>query len=278
MQNSQRTNRKKAPSANLYTRSEAIQKLGLPKSTFHDYVTAGRIQKVVPPGKREGYYLKKEIDDLADATHLFILQYTSEPTTFSLAKEEDIEGIYYVVESLWGKNATTPIELRKSWYKVNPLIDYVVKKQDIVVGYLSVTPLSEEALKLTREGRKREWNLEAKEILTFEPGNSYNCYIVLAVRQDVPNSKIYAMRLILGFYHILTDFASRGVKIRSLHATSHRPEGIKLCEDLGFDKESPVEGSVLNRYHLNLESSNVPFAQKYRESLKHLNHTDTLKS
>ena len=155
MQNRQRANRKKAPSANLYTRSEAILKLGLPKSTFHDYVTTGRIKKIVPPGKREGYYLKKEIDALANATHLFLLQYTSEPTTFSLAKDEDIEGIYQVAESLWGKNGTTPIELRKSWYKVNPLMDYVVKKQDIVVGYLSVTPLSEEALKLTLCRKKK---------------------------------------------------------------------------------------------------------------------------
>lgn len=268
MDNRRQTSRKKAPSANLYTRSEAIKKLGLPKSTFHDYVAAGKIQKVVPPGKREGYYLKKEIDDLANATQLFILQYTSEPTTFEPATEQDIEGIYQVVESLWGKAVTTPIELRRSWYKKNPLIDHVVKKQGIVVGYVGMTPLSKETLRLMLEGKKRGWNLQPEEIYTYEPGNSYDCYIGLAVRQDIPNAKVYAMRLIIGFYHVLVDLGTKGIKIRSLHATSHRPDGMKLCEDLGFEREPPIEGSILNRYHLDLEKSSAPFAQKYREALQ----------
>ncbi len=269
MESKQRTSRKKAPSANLYTRSEAIKKLGLPKSTFHDYVIAGRIKKVVPPGKREGYYLKKEIDELANATQLFILQYTSEPTIFEVAStEEDIEGMSQVVESLWGKVTTPSIELRKSWYKKNPLIDYIIKRQGIIAGYLSIDPLDEETLKLMLEGKKKGYDIKPENIYPFESGNSYDCFIGLVVRQDIPNSKVYAMRLILGFYHVLLDFARKGIFIRSLHAVSDRKEGMKICEDLGFEKEPPAEGSTFNRYHLDLGRSDAFFVQKYREALQ----------
>ncbi|GCF06598.1 hypothetical protein [Dictyobacter arantiisoli] len=261
-------NRKKAPSANLYTRAEAIKKLHLPKSTFHDYVTMGKIRKIVPPGKKEGYYDKKEIDELSNAMQLFILQYTSETSKFSVATEGDIAGIYDVIASLWGRAVSIPIELRKSWYQKNPFIDYVVKQQDIIVGYLNIQPFKPDTLKLMMEGKKRGWEIKPDDIYTFEPGNSYDCFIGLAVRQDIPNHKTYGMRLIMGFYHVLADFAHRGIKIRKLCATSDRPDGMKLCEDLGFIKYPPAEGSTFNRYELDLETSEAMFAKKYQEAIK----------
>ncbi len=261
------SSRKKAPSTNLYTRSEAIKKLRLPKSTFHDYVTMGRIHKIIPPGKKEGYYNKKEIDDLANATELFILQYTAETSKFQVATEEDIEGIYDVIASLWGRSVSTPIDLRKSWYRKNPLIDYVVKQQNIVVGYLNIQPFEPETLKLMMEGKKRGWEVKPEDIYTFEPGHSYDCFIGLAVRQDIPKHTIYGMRLISGFFHVLVNFAHQGIKIRKLYATSDRSDGMKLCESLGFVKYPPVEGSTFNRYEIDLETSETAIARKYRFAL-----------
>jgi len=59
-----------------------------------------------------------------------------------------------------------------------------------------------------------------------------------------------------------------------MHATSDRKDGMKLCEDLGFEKEPSAEGSPFNRYHLDLERSSAFFAQKYREALKDPNFAD----
>ncbi len=265
-----KTSRKKAPNPSLYTRSEAIKKLNMAKSTFHDYVNTGKIHKIIPPGRKEGYYQKKEIDELANAMQLFLLQYTSEPSKFEVATEDDIAGIYDVIASLWGKTVSTPVELRKSWYKKNPLIDYVVKQQNIVVGYLNIQPFKPETLKLMMEGKKRGWEIQPDDIYTFETGHTFDCFIGLAVRQDIPNSKIYGMRLIMGFHHVLIDFAQKGINIRKLYATSDRPDGMKLCEDLGFEKHSPAEGSTFNRYELDLERSEALFARKYREAIQHI--------
>ena len=43
---------------------------------------------------------------------------------------------------------------------------------------------------------------------------------------------------------------------------------MKLCEDLGFEKYPPAEGSTFNRYEINLETSESPLAKKYREVVK----------
>lgn len=48
-----------------YTAAEARQVLGLSEDAFHGYVRTGKVRKYMLPGKRQGRYLKKEIDALA---------------------------------------------------------------------------------------------------------------------------------------------------------------------------------------------------------------------
>ena len=61
---------KKAPPG-YYTASEARKKLRLKPSTFSLYVSRGKIQRYVPPLRREGYYRKEEIDQLASEIEAF---------------------------------------------------------------------------------------------------------------------------------------------------------------------------------------------------------------
>src|SRR6266849_3523783 len=111
----------KAP-AGLYTASQAIKKLRMPPTTFHNYVREGKIKKITPPGRTEGYYEKVYIDKMARASELFAIQYAAEPATFSVATPEDAQGTYEVVASLWGTLNTTPIETRLKWYDANSAI------------------------------------------------------------------------------------------------------------------------------------------------------------
>src|SRR5450755_260886 len=62
---------KKAPPG-YYTHKEARERLGMTPSAFSYYVRQGKIKKHVPPLKVEGYYSKKEIDDLANQMALFL--------------------------------------------------------------------------------------------------------------------------------------------------------------------------------------------------------------
>lgn len=254
----------KSPRPDLYTFTEALQKLGMPKSTFIYAVEQGKIPKVVPPGKKYGYYPKKFIDELATATHLFVLQYVAESSEFGVATVDDIPGIYGVIECLWGKNVTTPIETRKSWYQKNPLMDYVVKQNGIVTGYFSMNAFRPEVLELMVAGKMRSWQLTPDDFCIFESGHTYDLYVGIAVRNDIPFQERYGRRLIAGVMRVFEDFAQRGITFRRLYAASDQPDGIKLCNDLGFERVQGKEGDLFGRFVLDLETSPGPFAQRYR--------------
>ncbi len=77
----------------FYSATEVMKKLGIASSTLYHYVETGKIKRVVPPDKRDGYYLKTEIDKMVRAKELFMLQYATDSSLFEKAQEEDIAGI-----------------------------------------------------------------------------------------------------------------------------------------------------------------------------------------
>lgn len=268
---------KKAP-AGLYTANEAIQKLRMPRTTFHHYVRTGKIKKVVPPGRTEGFYEKAYIDKMARASELFALQYAAEATQFSVAAKEDAQGVYEVIASLWGSLNTTPVETRLEWYKTNPLIDYVVKQDDIIAGYVTIMPLKHEVLEKLMSGEIRGWDIKASDILPFEPGSPVECYTGIAVRAGMYKTQKYGTRLLSGIIDTLTEMGKQGIIITKLYAVSDTPNGIKLSQGLGFEEKPPAEGSRFNQYVLDLEKAQTPFAKAYREALQEYKENNTTNS
>lgn len=259
--------RSKAPGG-LYTASEAIKRLNMPPATFHHYVRSGKIKKIVPPGRSEGYYEKAYIDKMAKASQMFALQYAEDSSTFSAASEEDIQGIYDVNVSLWGALNATSIEVRRSWYKSNPKIDYVVKKEGIVAGYISIMPLKPEVISQLMAGKIRGWDIKAEDVLPFTPGTPLECYTGVAVRSGVYKSEMYGVRLLLGIIDVLEEMGREGIIIKRLYAVSDTPDGVSLSRRLGFDEKLPAEGSTFKQYVLDIETSNSHFAEEYKQVLK----------
>jgi len=260
-------NVKKAP-VGFYTAQQAQQRLGVTPSAFQAMVAKDEVKRVVPPTKSEGFYSKAEVDALADRSALFHLQHVSqgvEHTEFACATIDDIQGIFNVVASLWGADKATPVELRKSWYQVNNRIDYVVKFRGLVLGYVNMVPYIPETLEAMMSGRKRGWDVRPRDILPFEPGNSYDCFVGIAVLQDIPRSEYYARKLIYGFFEALCDLVYEGILIRRLFATSDQPFGIKISQDLGFEKEEPHPGDLFGRFVLDMEMARTPLILKYRQ-------------
>lgn len=251
----------------LYTASEATKKLNMPATTFHHYVKTGKIKKITPPGRTEGYYEKAYIDKMARASQLFALQYASDPATFEVATNEDAQGIYEVIASLWGTLYTTPIETRLKWYQKNPEIDYVVKQEGIVSGYVTIMPLRHEIIEKLMSGKIRGWDITQEDILTFSPGTPLECYTGIAVRAGLYKPEKYGMRLLAGIIDKFEDFAKKGIVISKLYAVSDTPDGVKLSRDLGFEEKPPAPGSTFNQYILDFNTSESAFAQEYRKLL-----------
>jgi len=255
----------------FYTAAQAIKKLGVPRSSFYDMVEKGKIEKIVPPHRSDGYYRKSQIDDMVRAQQMFILQYATQPATFTKATPEDALGIYDVGVSLWGITGTPTVETRLAWYKSNPDIDYVVKQEDVVVGYISLMPLKHETIKQLIEGEKRGWEVTPQELLPFTPGMPLECFVMaIGVRAGLQKSEEYGMRLLTGSVHTLGELAKEGIIIKKLYATSNSPDGIKVCRDLGFQEESdPVPGSTRKRFTMDVDTSNSLLLEEYHRAIQH---------
>ncbi len=262
----------KAPK-NFYTATEAIKKLGMPRATFFHLAKLGKIKKVVPEGYKEGYYPKREIDKMALAREMFTLQYTSDSSIFRRAEEKDIQGITDLGVSLFGTSTTPTYENRLACWQKNPDAYYVLEQDELIVGWIALVPLKKEAIDslmgyaqeaVSMFVRMHQNVIIPENMLAFMPGMAHNVFLTLGARQGLPKSTSYGMRLLLGGYEVLKEFARKGVFVEKLYATSRTPDGVRLCKSLGFQEESTNDTSAVKRFWLDIEHSTSPFLQEYQ--------------
>ncbi len=265
-----------------YTASEATRRLGMPKTTFHNYVRSGKIRKVVPPGQTEGHYLKSEIDKLAQARELFILLNSIEPITFERASsEEDIRGIYDLSVAIYGIGGTPSYKERLKIWQKNSHVYYIVKQEQIVVGYISLIWLPDEALQLLMGSTPRQPRIteagvgiysviSAENVKLFTPGMPIDSlFISLGVRPGMSNTeqRNYSFKLIRDTLSVLENFALQNMPVRKLYGTSERTDGIRLARKLGM-KETKYEGDTIIRLELDLETSENLLLKEYQTIVK----------
>ena len=259
---------KQAPQG-YYTASQAAARLGLNRNTFFYYVREGKIKKYVPLMRTEGYYNKGEIDKMATEIALYLHLADEVGTETRPARSrEDAEGIVEIMHSLGWQHAS--VEQYLSWWEVNPNIHYIVTDQGRVMGNLACVPYTAETIEERLAGRKRAWHVTPADIRPYESGNTYDVWMGIEVRQDTPDSKRYAFRVISGFLSFLGDLAAQGIIIRRIYGVSAEPGGQRLARDLGFIEQPHTPGDLYEnwqRYMLDLETSDSHFAQIYRSTL-----------
>jgi hypothetical protein len=250
-----------------YTAREAQERLGLNASTFRYYVRKGKIKRHVPPLKSDGFYSRKEIDHMAAemATFFHIQLEENADKMVRAARPEDVQGIYDVLDSFGWQ--TAPIELRLSWYKINPYIDYVIEWQNRIAGYITAVPYRPAAMGDIMSGRRRAWHMKPEDIYPYIPG-TYDLYVGIAVRRDIPSHSHIAAHLIASFVSFLEELAEQGIHVHKMYAVSAEVDGQKLCNDLGFIPTPSQPGDMFPRYEINLGTSDSRFAKLYREAIK----------
>lgn len=259
-------NVKKAPKG-YYTAKEAQRKLGLNPATFSLYVRQGKINRYVPPLRKEGFYKREEIDELAAKWELFLGEIEEEKTAETrVATDKDAQGIVEVLASFNWPRATA--EQRISWYKSNPYIDYIVLWDGHVMGYIWAAPFTKEALNAMMSGQKRAWDIVPEDILPYEPGKHYDLYIGIATRKDAPHHVRLSSHLISSFMGFLEELAEKGVFIRQMYAVSAEPDGQKLCKRVGFLQQEARPGDLFPRFVLDFETSTSRLANLYREAVQ----------
>jgi predicted DNA-binding transcriptional regulator AlpA len=257
----------------FYSATEVMKKLGIASSTLYHYVETGKIRRVVPPDKRDGYYIKAEIDRMVKAKELFMLQYATDTSVFEKAREEDVAGITDLGIELFGKNGSPNYETRLAQYHANPDIFYVLKQDDLIVGYAGLFPLKAEAIEKIMSGVPessfRTGLLTPEYITQFKQGEADHVFTIIGVRQGLARSTIYGSRAIAGVIEALEHFARNGVIIKKLYGTSRTQDGIRLARGLDFKQVTPIaEEDDLLRFELDLATTTSPLFRKFQRIAK----------
>lgn len=254
-------------SDNYYTGREVQRLLGINEPRLRTLVANKKLNKVYPPGRKTGVYLKSEVDRFAQEWEAFLLVKEAPRVKFAIATVDDMPSEYELAKRILG--ATMSIEQRQSWIKKNPECDYVVKYGDKVVAYLTLLPLKHETIKAFMEGKIRGWQLTPDDIETFEPNKDIEC-IIMGTASDPDLGEEtrthYMLVLIRGMIDELRKMGQRGIRLTKIYATSETPTGISMSLHLGMEEIKPRLGKRL-RFVLDVEKADSVLLKSYKEGL-----------
>lgn len=253
------------------TRAQARERIGVSATKFQGLVDSGVVPRMVFPLHKNGVYPEVIVNELAARMELALNEDPAVQTRVALPV--DAPGIVRVLTIRGWKTATAA--QRRSWYRKNPEIDFIVLYENEVGGYVHAVPYNPETLEDMMSGKKRSWHVQQDDILPYisggwniEPGG-YDLYVGVATRTDLPDhTQHLGFRLLAAFLAFLLELRERGVIIKRMHAVSAEPDGQRLCRKLGFVEQPAHEGDLFPRFVLDLETSPSRFARLYREAME----------
>lgn len=221
-----------------YTKKEALEKLGIPESTFYQMVGDGRIRSYLPPHRKRGAFYDREQIDAIVAIQIATGQKATpanEKLIFGASTEVDLAQEVAIGLDLYGANDIVPLGKLRQWWQRNPEMFLALKRSDgVLVGYSSITPMKHETiLKLIRD-EIRETDVNPQDIYPYSVGIPLECYIASLTTVPGHEQHRYAFRLILDVAHFLKRLGERGVNITRFYAIGASEEGRKKAEQLGF--------------------------------------------
>lgn len=262
-----------------YTASEVKAKLGITQGTLYNYVRNGYLKPIVPPGKRQGVYLRKEIDQLARETQAFLEGRNLTPATFGRVSKEDVAASVELTRKLFGLRGSVEenISRRLEWIAKNPDILYVLKAEDQLVGYAILLPLKLEKIYKILDGLEFSQEVKAEEVETFEAGHVVSIYLMgigVTPGLSIGEKRVYGSRLISGLMEVIIDLGRRGVIIETLIARSDTPDGIRLLKR-GFTQVPSMTHT--RNFIIKVEESGLPVILEYKKAFeqRRMQHLDS---
>ncbi|HEU5383263.1 MAG TPA: hypothetical protein VFV38_48300 [Ktedonobacteraceae bacterium] len=261
-------------SSRYYTAAEVKETLGITQGQLNTYIRNGTLKPVTPPGKKQGVYLRTEVDQLAREMQVFVALRQKTSSTFCMASKDDLKSIIEITRVLFSLRESSEATLarRLSWMDRNPEIFYILKTEDQIVGYVAILPLKLEKIEKILRGEEYAQELRAEEIEVFTPGEPLHIYLMAAgVIPGVSHyeKRSYGARLISGMLNVIIDLGRRGIVIDTLAARSDTPDGIRLLKH-GFT-EIPTSTYARN-FIIKVKESGIPFIQEYKQALEESRH------
>jgi hypothetical protein len=265
-----------------YTATQVKGILKISSGRIAEYVAQGKIKHIIPPGRTvHGFYLKKDVDKLARELQAFFdLEEETETTIFATATIEDIPACIALNRELFTASTctdtTTLCEKWTRWFRKNPEMIYVLKRDEEVIGIVTVLPVKtdsekfQEALRGDISFLLGDVNIAAEDIEEYKAGNHIQLYIAeIAIKQSLHKDlrRKYGAKLISNFVDAIIDLGRRGVIIENITSVGATRSGIKLLQRFGFS-EVTFPRADTRVFTLNMKESGAPVAYAYREALK----------
>ena len=277
------------PPKDYYTSTEVKKILNISGAMIANYVGKGQIKHVIPPGRKQGYYLKKDVDKLSTELNTFFdLEEETENTDFTTATAEDLYACIALNRELFTtqnrelfttqskENDETIYKRWSVWIKKNPETVYVLKREEEVIGIVTMLPFKPKSQKFDEILRGNtsillgDVNISAKDIEVYKAGNHIQLYIAeIGVKPTLEKDlrRKYGAKLISKLVTAIEELGRRGVIIEDVVAVGATRSGIRLLQHFGFT-EITFPRPDTRLFTINMKESGAPITKAYRETLK----------
>lgn len=254
----------------LYTSTEARNILKASTSTFKRYIDSGKIRKITPPNKKQGMYIKADVDKLAEEMKPFSKvrgkQNEELSTSIDWQKISDLPAILKLDLKVYHENIVGDINLYISWERKNPritMLSFDSKNRERVLAYLSLVPLPEKIILSILRGEREELSITADEVETYERKGGYTLLAEsIVVDPDHPEQLNHILREVLNYW--CKQYPDR--YIEKIYADAVSEHGDMLARKLYF---SPLYAVSDTAYVLDLRKPGISkVVRNFQECLR----------
>jgi hypothetical protein len=232
--------KRKTTESNYYTAGETKEILGIDNNMLYKYVRNNTLEKIFPPGSKQGVYQKSQVNQLAQELEIFISTRDEYKTGFRKAEKDDIQKCMEIGTTSHHRaqqQGITSLEARLSWLDKNPDLYYVIEQDREIVGYTSIIPLKPEKIKEILDSKNLTMDIKPEEIDEFKSGKPLHIYI--ATMRTKPNisktqKRLYGVKLVSGLISTIVDMLESGIDIQTLYGDSETVDGIRMLKHMGF--------------------------------------------
>lgn len=250
-----------------YTAGEARHVLGLTEAAFQGWVRDKKVTKVILPGRKQGAYLKREINMLAASIDAAILAVKEPVVELKKATLETQSDEFKLAELNFGERTLQFHPYRVELLKRNPDMSYYLYDGRFIVASINIVPMSHEGIELFRQG-ERGW-LMGEYVRPYEAGSPLELVIIDFMTTPLapaPRRNGYALRLMLKMADQFQIWGSQGIEVSRILACGGTPDGRRILETAQFTylgEQKP------NRhvYELVVEESHLKVLDPYKEAL-----------
>ncbi len=257
----------------LYTSTEARNKLNISTSTFKRLIDSGKIRKITPPNKKQGKYLKEDVDKIAREMKPFAhttdrrgtpgRKKSNLSTLVDWQKISDLPAILKLDLEVYHERYVGDINLYIAWERKNPKITFISfesTNREKILAYLSMIPLPEQNILEILKGERGEHSISPDEIENYTRKGGYTLLAESAVTHpDHPEQLNHVLRAAFDFW--CEQYPERYIeKIYAQAASNH---GDMLIRKLFF---SPLYGIADDAYVLDLRKPGISMiVRKFQE-------------